>query len=129
MATTTVRVIEANALHYRRVWRGTVITTFLNPILFLTAMGIILGNIIDRGSCAATLEGFSFATVTAGVVSTTSTTSLGLASSCLALGPAPMDLTNHSVSASWVKATTTSHAGTFPLAPLRPISRAPVGDR
>jgi lipooligosaccharide transport system permease protein len=60
MATATLRVIEGNALHYRRVWRGTVITTFLNPILFLTAMGVILGNIVDRGSGAATLEGFSY---------------------------------------------------------------------
>jgi lipooligosaccharide transport system permease protein len=60
MAVATVRVIEANALHYRRVWRGTVITTFLNPILFLTAMGVILGGIIDRGSGAASLEGFGY---------------------------------------------------------------------
>jgi lipooligosaccharide transport system permease protein len=50
------RVIEAAARFYRRTWRGSVISTFLNPILFLLAMGIGLGKLVDSGSGDATLE-------------------------------------------------------------------------
>ena len=60
MAIVTIRVIEANAFRYRRIWRATVITTFLNPVLFLAAMGVILGGIIDRGDGAAALNGLSY---------------------------------------------------------------------
>ena len=60
MAVATLRVFESSAVRYRRIWRGTVITTFLNPILFLAAMGVILGNIIDRGSGAAALDGTAY---------------------------------------------------------------------
>jgi len=35
---------------YRRTWRGTVITSFVNPILFLAAMGTGLGTLVDGGS-------------------------------------------------------------------------------
>lgn len=60
MATATMRVIEAGALTYRRVWRGSVITTFLNPVLFLTAMGVILGRGVDDGAGGATLGGLTY---------------------------------------------------------------------
>lgn len=60
MAVTTVRVFQTNVLRYRRTFRGSVITTFLNPVLFLTAMGVILGGIIDRGAGSTTLDGFSY---------------------------------------------------------------------
>lgn len=45
-----VRVVEANALSYMRLWRGSVITAFVNPLLFLVAMGHGLGSLIDRGA-------------------------------------------------------------------------------
>lgn len=45
-----VRVVEANALSYKRLWRGSVITAFVNPLLFLVAMGHGLGSLIDRGA-------------------------------------------------------------------------------
>ncbi len=61
MATPLVlRVTEVNARVYRRTWRGSVITTFLNPVLFLTAMGIGLGSLVDRGTGEAALEGFTY---------------------------------------------------------------------
>ncbi|MDQ4064751.1 MAG: ABC transporter permease [Actinomycetota bacterium] len=55
MSTTTplaVRVIEAHALSYKRLWRGSVITAFVNPLLFLVAMGHGLGSLIARGASA-----------------------------------------------------------------------------
>ena len=37
--TAPLRFFEAMLLAYRRTWRGTVISSFVNPILFLAAMG------------------------------------------------------------------------------------------
>ena len=42
-----LRVFEAEARVYRRTWRGSVISTFLNPILYLAAMGVGLGSLVD----------------------------------------------------------------------------------
>ncbi|MBW3620912.1 MAG: ABC transporter permease [Actinobacteria bacterium] len=55
MATAALRVLEAEALHYRRAWRGSVVSTFLTPILYLLAMGMGLGTLVDRGAGTAEL--------------------------------------------------------------------------
>jgi lipooligosaccharide transport system permease protein len=41
------RVVESELVAYRRTWRGTVISSFVNPVLFLTAMGVGLGSLVD----------------------------------------------------------------------------------
>jgi lipooligosaccharide transport system permease protein len=41
------RVVESELVAYRRTWRGTVISSFVNPVLFLTAMGVGLGGLVD----------------------------------------------------------------------------------
>lgn len=43
-------MVQRNALVYRRVWRGSVFSSFLQPTLFLLAMGLGLGAIIDAGA-------------------------------------------------------------------------------
>ncbi|HEY5890450.1 MAG TPA: ABC transporter permease [Acidimicrobiia bacterium] len=43
------RVVESELLGYKRTWRGTAISSFVNPILFLTAMGLGLGQLVDSG--------------------------------------------------------------------------------
>ncbi|HEY6628034.1 MAG TPA: ABC transporter permease [Acidimicrobiia bacterium] len=45
--TRSFRVVEAELVVYRRTWRGTVISSFVNPLLFLSAMGLSLGTLID----------------------------------------------------------------------------------
>ena len=35
---------------WRRTWRGTIVTGFLSPLMFLAAMGIGLSTLVDRGS-------------------------------------------------------------------------------
>ena len=45
-----VRMVQRNALVYRRVWRGSVFSSFVQPTLFLLAMGIGLGAMIDSGA-------------------------------------------------------------------------------
>jgi lipooligosaccharide transport system permease protein len=45
-----LRVVEREWQVYRRLWRGLAFSTFLSPILFLAAMGVGLGNLIDKSS-------------------------------------------------------------------------------
>ncbi|HEY0283890.1 MAG TPA: ABC transporter permease [Vicinamibacterales bacterium] len=44
-----VRMVQRNALVYRRVWRGSVFSSFLQPTLFLAAMGLGVGAMVDAG--------------------------------------------------------------------------------
>ncbi len=46
----TGRLVEAAARVYRRTWRGSVLSTFLSPVLFLLAMGVGLGKLVDAGN-------------------------------------------------------------------------------
>ena len=46
------RVVQRNALVYRRAWRGSVFSSFLQPTLFLLAMGLGLGTMVDAGGAA-----------------------------------------------------------------------------
>lgn len=48
-----LRFFEGQALAYSRVWRASVFSNFLNPVLYLAAMGIGLGSLVDRDSSAA----------------------------------------------------------------------------
>jgi lipooligosaccharide transport system permease protein len=43
----SLRVFEAEARIYRRTWRGSVVSGFLNPILYMFAMGVGLGTLVD----------------------------------------------------------------------------------
>lgn len=49
-------VVERNARVYRRTWRGSVISTFLEPILYLLAMGLGLGSLVDAGGGSTQLD-------------------------------------------------------------------------
>jgi lipooligosaccharide transport system permease protein len=51
MATpTSVRAFEYYLTVYKRTWRGTAITSFLTPVLFLAAMGLGLGTLVNDSS-------------------------------------------------------------------------------
>jgi lipooligosaccharide transport system permease protein len=59
--TVMTRVVELRALQYRRTFRASLTSTFLNPVLFLLAMGVGLGTYVDRsGSATAALGGLSY---------------------------------------------------------------------
>ena len=48
-----LRVLEGHARAYRHTWRGTTIGAIATPVLFLTAMGLGLGQLVDdRGTGA-----------------------------------------------------------------------------
>jgi lipooligosaccharide transport system permease protein len=42
------RVFEYWLLQYRRVWRGTAITSVVNPVLYLGALGVGLGTLVNQ---------------------------------------------------------------------------------
>ena len=45
---------------YRRTWKGSVITSFLMPFLYLTAMGVGLGGFVDDNAGPQALDGISY---------------------------------------------------------------------
>lgn len=57
----SLRVLEAEARVYRRQWRGSIFSTFLNPVLYLLAMGLGLGALVDA-NLPEGVEGVSYLT-------------------------------------------------------------------
>jgi lipooligosaccharide transport system permease protein len=53
------RVLQRNLWVYRRTWRGSILGSFLTPLLYLTAMGIGLGTLVTT-SGRASFEGYAF---------------------------------------------------------------------
>jgi lipooligosaccharide transport system permease protein len=54
-----VRAVTAwHALSFRRTWRATITTAFLNPVFFLLSVGVLLGKLVDRSNPA--LGGLSY---------------------------------------------------------------------
>ena len=43
----TFAVVGWQARSFRRVWRGSITVSFLNPIFFLLSIGVLLGSLID----------------------------------------------------------------------------------
>jgi lipooligosaccharide transport system permease protein len=48
--TAALRAYEYWLYSYRRVWRGTFMASVLNPVLYLTALGVGLGKLVNRGA-------------------------------------------------------------------------------
>jgi lipooligosaccharide transport system permease protein len=53
-----LRVVEREWHVYRRLWRGLAFSTFLNPVLFLAAMGLGLGGLVDENT--GRIDGLSY---------------------------------------------------------------------
>lgn len=47
------RVLQRNLWVYRRTWRGSILGSFLTPMLYLTAMGIGLGGLVAQRDTSA----------------------------------------------------------------------------
>ena len=48
-----LRVFEYWLLQYRRVWRGTAITSVVNPVFYLGALGVGLGTLVNKSGGAS----------------------------------------------------------------------------
>ena len=46
----TVAVVGWQAHSFRRLWRGSITTSLLNPIFFLVSIGVLLGSLIDESN-------------------------------------------------------------------------------
>ena len=68
-----VRIVEWNLAVYRRIWKSNILTSFLQPILYLLAMGVGVGTLVNANSASSqTLEGLSYvAYVAPGLLATT----------------------------------------------------------
>jgi lipooligosaccharide transport system permease protein len=55
-----LRAFRYFLLAYKRTWRASVVTTFVNPVLYLTAIGVGLGSFVNKGNHAATLGHLSY---------------------------------------------------------------------
>ncbi|HYC06902.1 MAG TPA: ABC transporter permease [Candidatus Binatia bacterium] len=58
--TPAVRVLEYSLIAYRRSYRASLFSSFVQPVLFLTAMGLGLGGIVDRSGATSALGGVSY---------------------------------------------------------------------
>jgi len=54
-ATMVWRQLDYWSIAYRRTWKGTAVSSFVMPLTYVAAMGVLLGGFIDRGG--AELEG------------------------------------------------------------------------
>jgi lipooligosaccharide transport system permease protein len=57
--TMAVREFRAWLLNYKRTWRGSIYSSVLNPVLYLGAMGLGLGSLVDKHGTAS-LGGVSY---------------------------------------------------------------------
>lgn len=55
-----LRQVDYWAIAYLRTWKGSLVTSFLQPVLFLAAMGTGLGSYVDDGGRSAALGGRSY---------------------------------------------------------------------
>ncbi len=55
-----IRQYDYWATAYARTWKGSVISSFLLPLLYLAAMGAGLGSLVDRNGRSAALGGVSY---------------------------------------------------------------------
>lgn len=54
----TLAVVGWQARSFRRLWRGSITVSFLNPVFFLVSIGVLLGSLIDGSS--PSLGGLSY---------------------------------------------------------------------
>lgn len=57
--TMAARAFNAWLVNYRRTWRGSIYSSLLNPVLYLGAMGLGLGTLVDKHGTAS-LGGVSY---------------------------------------------------------------------
>ena len=57
-ASRVAAVVDWHLHGYRRVWRGSVTVSFVNPILFLLSIGVLLGALVDARNPG--LDGLSY---------------------------------------------------------------------
>lgn len=57
---TALRAYEHWVVSYRRVWRGSIASSVLNPVMYLTALGVGLGKLVNHGAHPLGISYLSF---------------------------------------------------------------------
>src|SRR5437588_4404409 len=60
MSSPAVRSLQSWAYRYKRTWRGSAVSSILQPVLFLAAMGLGLGSLVNRGHTNNNLGGVTY---------------------------------------------------------------------
>jgi lipooligosaccharide transport system permease protein len=58
--TRALRIVQRNAVVYRHAWHGSVFSSFLQPTLYLIALGFGVGSLIDSRRAAAIQSGATY---------------------------------------------------------------------
>lgn len=67
-----LRVVESDLRRWRRTWQGSAFSSFVSPVLFLAAMGLGLGELVDEGTGSEVLGDVTYvAFVGAGLLAAT----------------------------------------------------------
>jgi lipooligosaccharide transport system permease protein len=68
-----LRIVEWNLLVFKRLWRASLLSSFLQPLLYLLAMGVGVGALVNRNTTSSpVLHGLSYiAFVAPGLLATT----------------------------------------------------------
>jgi lipooligosaccharide transport system permease protein len=94
--TAALHVFEYKLWSYRRIWHGSIFSTFLSPVIFLTAMGIGLGTFVDRSGGGAALGGVGYAAFLApGLLAAQAMQTAGFESTYPIMGALVWDRTFH----------------------------------
>ncbi len=93
-----LRQVDHWAVRWRRTWRGSAITNFLLPVLYLVAMGVGLGAYVDDGGATQSLGGVDYLDFLApGLLATTVFQNAVGASTWPVLGAIKWDKTFHAM--------------------------------
>lgn len=60
MSVLVLRALERELLVWRRTWRGSAVTSFVSPALYLGAMGLGLGGLVDANTGPASVDGLGY---------------------------------------------------------------------
>src|SRR5262245_3721259 len=72
MTAPAVRVVGWNVAVFKRMWRANLVTSFLQPVLYLLGIGFGVGALVDANSSSAESLGVPYATFLApGLLATT----------------------------------------------------------
>lgn len=52
-----IRVVERDLVFFRRIWKAVVLSSVIQPLMFLLGVGLGVGSLVDRGPAAADVLG------------------------------------------------------------------------
>jgi lipooligosaccharide transport system permease protein len=94
----SVRAFELWTTRYKRMWRSGLVSSVLSPLLFLAAMGIGLGALVNRGPAATEFGGVNYVSFIApGLLAAAALQTAAVESMWPVLGSIKWDRTYHAM--------------------------------